>query len=42
MVPYVKVDAEKKEGVFLREPERRELTQEIQEAQIVEFYNRKL
>ena len=42
VVPYVKVDAEKKEGIFLREPERRELAQDIQEAQIVEYYNRKL
>ena len=42
VVPYVKVDAEKKEGIFLREPERRELAQDIQEAQIVESSNRKL
>ncbi|MCH5172134.1 MAG: 30S ribosomal protein S4 [Erysipelotrichales bacterium] len=42
VVPYVTVDKAKKEGTFLREPERKELAQDIQEAQIVEFYNRKL
>ena len=42
VVPYVTVDKEKKEGKFLREPERKELAQDIQEAQIVEYYNRKL
>lgn len=42
VVPYVTVDKTKKEGTFLREPERKELAQDIQEAQIVEFYNRKL
>lgn len=42
VVPYVSVDKVKKEGTFLREPERKELAQDIQEAQIVEFYNRKL
>lgn len=41
-VGYVKVDAEKFQGTFLREPERNELAQEINEAQIIEYYNRKL
>jgi small subunit ribosomal protein S4 len=41
-VGYVKVDAEKFEGVFLREPERNELPLDINEAQIIEYYNRKL
>ncbi len=41
-VGYVKVDADKFQGTFLREPERNELAQEINEAQIIEYYNRKL
>ena len=41
-VGYVKVDAEKCQGTFVREPERNELPQEINEAQIIEYYNRKL
>lgn len=41
-VPYVNVDVEKKSGKLTRLPERSELTAEIQEAQIVEYYNRKL
>ncbi|MFA6796486.1 MAG: 30S ribosomal protein S4 [Bacilli bacterium] len=41
-VPYVNVDVEKKSGKLTRLPERSELTSEIQEAQIVEYYNRKL
>lgn len=41
-VNYVKVDKEKREGCLVRMPEREELTPEINEAQIVEFYNRKL
>ena len=41
-VGYVKVDAEKFQGTFLRLPERNELAQEINEAQIIEYYNRKL
>lgn len=41
-VPYVEVDKEKFEGKLTRLPERKELTSEIDEAQIVEFYNRKL
>ena len=41
-VGYVKVDAEKLSGTFLRWPERNELPSDIQESQIIEFYNRKL
>ena len=41
-VGYVKVDAAKPEGVFLRAPERNELPQDIVEAQIIEYYNRLL
>ena len=40
--PYVKVDAEKIEGIYERQPERNELPQEIAESQIIEYYNRKL
>lgn len=39
---WVEVDAEKKSGKFVREVVRDELPQDIQESQIVEFYNRKL
>ena len=39
-VPYVEVDKEKKSGKFLRLPERSELSKEINEALIVEYYNR--
>lgn len=39
---YVTVDKEKKEASFDRLPERSELSQEINESLIVEFYNRKL
>ena len=39
---YVTVDFNKKEGTFARLPERSELTSEIDEAQVIEFYNRKL
>ena len=39
---WVEVDVEKISGKFTREPERNELPQDIQESQIVEFYNRKL
>ena len=42
VVPFFTVDKEKKEGTFTREPERKELAQDIQEAQIVEYYNRQL
>ena len=39
---WVEVNEEKLCGKFIREPERKELPQDIQESQIVEFYNRKL
>ncbi len=39
---YVSVDKEKMSGVFSRLPERKELPQDINEAQIVEYYNRLL
>ena len=41
-VAFVKVDKEKKEGTFLREPERREVAQDINEAQVIEYYNKLL
>ena len=41
-VGWVEVNAEKLEGKYTREPERNELTQQITESQIVEYYNRKL
>lgn len=41
-VKYVSVNKEQKSGVYLREPVRNELPADIQESQIVEFYNRKL
>ncbi|MCR5332405.1 MAG: 30S ribosomal protein S4 [Bacilli bacterium] len=41
-VGYVKVEVEKKEGVFVRLPERKELPQDINEAQVIEYYNRLL
>ena len=41
-VGWVEVDNEKLQGKILREPERKELSQDITESQIVEFYNRKL
>lgn len=41
-VGYVEVDDAKLQGKILREPERKELSQDITESQIVEFYNRKL
>ena len=41
-VAYVEVDAEKMSGKFTREPNRDELPRDIAEAQIVEYYNRKL
>ncbi len=37
---YVTFDADKKEGTFVRLPERSELSAEINEAYIVEFYSR--
>ena len=39
-VPYVELDKEKKEGRFVRLPERNELSKDINEALIVEYYNR--
>lgn len=39
---YVKVDAEKLVGEFIRVPERNELPQDINEAQVIEYYNRLL
>ena len=39
-VPYVELDKEKKAGKFLRLPERSELSKDINEALIVEYYNR--
>lgn len=41
-VGYVKVDAAKLSGTFLRVPERNELPQDIDEAQVIEYYNRML
>ena len=41
-VGYVKVDASKLEGVFVRVPERNELPRDINEAQVIEYYNRML
>ena len=41
-VGYVKVDASKLEGEFIRVPERSELPSDINEAQVIEYYNRML
>ena len=41
-VGYVKVDATKLEGAFVRVPERNELPRDINEAQVIEYYNRML
>ena len=41
-VGWVEYDANKFVGKLIREPERNELNQNITEAQIVEYYNRKL
>ncbi len=41
-VGYVKVDAKKRVGEFLRAPERNELPKDINEAQVIEYYNRML
>jgi len=41
-VGYVETNKEKLESKFIRLPERNELTREIQESQIVEYYNRML
>lgn len=39
---FVSLDEEKLVGTFVRLPERNELPKEINEAQIIEYYNRKL
>ncbi len=39
-VDFISFDENKKEGTYLRYPERSELNQEIDEALIVEFYNK--
>ena len=39
---FVTVDTDKIQGTFARKPERNELPSEIQESQIIEYYNRKL
>ena len=41
-VAYVSRDDEKKAGTFLRAPERNELPADIQEAEVIEYYNRLL
>jgi small subunit ribosomal protein S4 len=41
-VGYVSVDSAKMEGKFARAPERNELAMDINEAQIIEYYNRLL
>ena len=41
-VAYFEVNKEEVSGKFIRLPERNELTKQIDESQIVEFYNRKL
>lgn len=41
-VGYVKVDANKLAGTFVRVPERNELPRDINEAQVIEYYNRML
>ena len=42
VVAYCELDKEKMSGKLTRLPERKELSQEIDEASIIEFYNRKL
>ncbi len=42
LVGWVEVDTTKLCGKMIREPERKELSQDITESQIVEYYNRKL
>lgn len=42
VVPYVEINKETKEGKFIRLPERSELAKDIDEAQIVEYYNKML
>ena len=41
-IGFVKVDAAKLEGVYVRYPERNELPMDINEAQVIEYYNRLL
>ena len=40
-VEYVSFDKNKLEGTYLRYPERSELSQDVNESQVVEFYNKK-
>jgi small subunit ribosomal protein S4 len=42
VVPYVEVNKETKVGTYIRLPERSELAKDIDDSQIVEYYNRKL
>lgn len=42
LVPYVTVDKEKLTGKLTRLPERNEMSRDIEESQIVEYYNRML
>ena len=42
VVPYVEINKETKEVKFIRLPERNELARDIDDSQIVEYYNRKL
>ena len=42
VVPYVEINKETKEGKYVRLPERNELARDIDDSQIVEYYNRKL
>ena len=42
LLPFVTFDKEAMKGTFVRKPERSELTPEIDESQIVEYYNRKI
>jgi small subunit ribosomal protein S4 len=37
---FVEVDKENKKGTYVRFPERSELNQELNEALVVEYYNR--
>ena len=39
---YVEVDTNKLEGKYVRYPDRKELSSDINEAQVIEYYNRKL
>jgi len=42
LLGFVKVDPNKVEGTFVRLPERSELPSDVDEAQVIEFYNRKI